>query len=144
MGSTDTAIAEPACIIGAMASAWINAILLAAILLRRGFLTADARLRRILPRLLLSCAGMGLATWGAVTWVWPGSFASTLEQAIALGIHDHGHETDLRGDLHRWHQEGASIGDDTVCDCLDAGVGIQVHERAVGARYMHIALNQGT
>jgi putative peptidoglycan lipid II flippase len=72
--------------IGAMASAWINAILLAAILLRRGFLTFDDRLRRIMPRLLLSCAGLGLSTWGVSNWVWPGSFASTLEQAIALCI----------------------------------------------------------
>jgi putative peptidoglycan lipid II flippase len=70
--------------IGAMASAWINAILLAAILLRRGFLTFDDRLRRIMPRLFLCCAGLGLATWAASSWVWPGSFASTFQQAIAL------------------------------------------------------------
>jgi putative peptidoglycan lipid II flippase len=70
--------------IGAMASAWVNAMLLAAILLRRGYLTFDDRLRRMLPRLFLCCAGLGAATWTAGDFLWPGGFASTLEQALAL------------------------------------------------------------
>lgn len=72
--------------IGAMAAAWVNAGLLAAILLRRGFLTFDERLRRVLPRLCLCGVGLGLAVWGAEAGLWPGRYASTLEQAIALAI----------------------------------------------------------
>lgn len=72
--------------IGAMAAAWVNAGLLAAILLRRGFLTFDERLRRVLPRLCLCGVGLGLAVWGAEAGLWPGPYASTLEQAIALAI----------------------------------------------------------
>jgi putative peptidoglycan lipid II flippase len=70
--------------IGAMVSAWVNAVLLAAILYRRGYLTLDARLKRTLPRLLLCCLGLGLATWGTVRWLWPGGGAAAQMQVAAL------------------------------------------------------------
>jgi putative peptidoglycan lipid II flippase len=72
--------------IGAMTSAWVNAILLAIILHRRGFLEFDARLRRTLPRLALCCVGLGLAVWAAVTWIWPGPFADIWTQAVSLTL----------------------------------------------------------
>ena len=43
--------------LGAMVSAWVNAILLGSILYRRGLLVLDARSKRTLPRLLLACIG---------------------------------------------------------------------------------------
>lgn len=52
----------------ALASAvtgWINVLALAAILSRRGHFTADTRLRRRLPRMLLAAGAMGLCLWGA-------------------------------------------------------------------------------
>lgn len=70
--------------IGAMASAWVNSLLLAIILVRRGFLTFDARLRRTLPRLFAACLGLGATVWAASIWLWPGPAAATLQQAIAL------------------------------------------------------------
>jgi putative peptidoglycan lipid II flippase len=70
--------------IGAMVSAWVNAILLGTILYRRGFLVLDARSKRTLPRLLLACAALGGATWGAVYLIWPGGQAGTEVQALSL------------------------------------------------------------
>jgi putative peptidoglycan lipid II flippase len=70
--------------IGAMVSAWVNAILLGTILYRRGFLVLDARAKRTLPRLLLACLALGAATWGAVYVIWPGQQAGTELQAISL------------------------------------------------------------
>ena len=70
--------------IGAMVSAWVNAILLGSILYRRGYLVLDARSKRTLPRLLLACVALGGATWGAVYFIWPGSQAGTEVQALSL------------------------------------------------------------
>ena len=44
-------------------SAWINAGLLALLLVRRGDFAADARLRRAIPRVLLASAAMAGALW---------------------------------------------------------------------------------
>ncbi|CAN0455713.1 unnamed protein product [Laminaria digitata] len=44
-------------------SAWINAALLALLLVRRGNFTADARLRRAIPRVLLASVAMAGALW---------------------------------------------------------------------------------
>lgn len=69
---------------GTMVAAWVNSGVLAAILLRRGFLTFDARLQRTLPRLFIACLGLGVVTWASSLYLWPGPGASTLQQAIAL------------------------------------------------------------
>ncbi|WP_448187431.1 murein biosynthesis integral membrane protein MurJ [Azospirillum sp. sgz301742] len=45
-------------------AAWINAGLLAWLLHRRGLFTADARLKRALPRMALATAALALALWG--------------------------------------------------------------------------------
>lgn len=45
-------------------TAWVNAALLARGLRRHGFFLADRRLRRRLPRMVLSAAGMGAALYG--------------------------------------------------------------------------------
>ncbi|GAB6052512.1 murein biosynthesis integral membrane protein MurJ [Magnetospira thiophila] len=44
-------------------SAWLNTVLLAIILARRGHLSLDRRFLGRLPRTLLACAGMGAALW---------------------------------------------------------------------------------
>lgn len=44
-------------------SAWFNATALAVLLVRRGHLEFDARLRRCVPRLILASALMGVAVW---------------------------------------------------------------------------------
>ena len=43
--------------------AWLNAATLAVLLVRRGHLAFDARLRRCVPRLILASAAMALAVW---------------------------------------------------------------------------------
>ena len=65
-------------------SAWLNAGLLAWLLLRRGHLNADARLGRALPRMLLSAAGLGLALWLAAGWLAAPLSGSTGERIGAL------------------------------------------------------------
>jgi putative peptidoglycan lipid II flippase len=49
--------------LGTAGAAWLNCAMLYFTLRRRGFLELDRRLRRALPRLLLSAAGMGIALW---------------------------------------------------------------------------------
>lgn len=47
---------------------WLNALLLAATLVRRGQFVADARLRERLPRILGACVAMALAVFAASRW----------------------------------------------------------------------------
>jgi putative peptidoglycan lipid II flippase len=54
---------------GTSISAWINAGLLATILSRRGYLVADARLKRRLVRMVLASAIMGAALWAGLQGV---------------------------------------------------------------------------
>lgn len=70
--------------IAAMTAAWLNALLLAVGLYRRGYLIPDARLKRFLPRLVLAVIGMGAAVWGAIDWLWPGVAAPVWHQAALL------------------------------------------------------------
>jgi putative peptidoglycan lipid II flippase len=49
--------------LGTSISAWINCAILAAILQRRRYLVADARLRHRLPRMMVASALMGIALW---------------------------------------------------------------------------------
>lgn len=70
--------------IGATASAWVNTILLGAVLYRRGLFVLDARSKRTLPRLLLACIALGAVTWGAVRSLWLGNYATTEMQALSL------------------------------------------------------------
>lgn len=50
-------------------SAWVNCLLLALVLQRRGHLSADAGLRRSLPRMLLASAGMAAVLLAAERWL---------------------------------------------------------------------------
>ena len=52
-------------------AAWLNTVLLALGLRRRGYLALDDRLKRRLPRIALASALMGLALWGAGRWFAP-------------------------------------------------------------------------
>jgi putative peptidoglycan lipid II flippase len=55
---------------------------------RRGFLSFDARLRRTLPRLLVSAAGMGIALWFGIKALQPylndGEFARMIALAVLV------------------------------------------------------------
>jgi putative peptidoglycan lipid II flippase len=65
---------------------WVNALLLAAVLRRRGFLRFDARFRWRVPRTLLATAGMALALFiltGLLQHWLTGSF---IERAGALTL----------------------------------------------------------
>jgi putative peptidoglycan lipid II flippase len=53
---------------------WLNAMLLYRTLVKREHFIADARLQRTLPRMLLSCAIMGVALWLAADWLEPWLF----------------------------------------------------------------------
>lgn len=56
-------LAQVGLAVGTSLSAWVNAGLLAWLLHRRGLFTADARLRRNLPRMALAAAGMAVILW---------------------------------------------------------------------------------
>lgn len=58
-------LAQVGLAVATSASAWINAGLLAVLLHRRGLFTADARLRRNLPRMAVAALAMGAAMWAA-------------------------------------------------------------------------------
>lgn len=64
-------------------SAWLNAVLLALALRRRGHFAPDAQLRKRLPRILAATAAMAIVLWGllpvAARW-----FAGPGEQRIAV------------------------------------------------------------
>ena len=62
-------------------SGWLNAALLARGLHRRGYFTADRRLRRRLPRMALATAAMGLALWAV-----SGALAGPLGASLGTGI----------------------------------------------------------
>jgi len=52
-------------------SAWLNAVLLARALFRRGFLSLDARLKARLPRIALASLIMGAALWALLRGLLP-------------------------------------------------------------------------
>lgn len=70
--------------VAAMVAAWLNALMLALGLYRRGYLVLDARSRRFLPRIILAVTAMGGVTWGAIDLLWPGIVAPVWHQAAAL------------------------------------------------------------
>jgi putative peptidoglycan lipid II flippase len=65
---------------------WLNAMLLYRTLAKREHFTADARLQRTLPMILLSSAIMGVALWLAADWLEPWLFPtqSALVRGTAL------------------------------------------------------------
>ncbi len=71
---------------------WVNAMLLGAVLHRRGFLRFDARFRRRVPRMVLATGGMAVALFaltGLLNGVLLGSFverASALAALIGAGL----------------------------------------------------------
>ncbi|PKR54651.1 murein biosynthesis integral membrane protein MurJ [Thalassospira marina] len=67
-------------------SSWINAISLGTILRKRNHLTFDDRLKRRVPRIILSSAVMGLALWAAITFFWNAGYDAILRAAIMAGI----------------------------------------------------------
>jgi putative peptidoglycan lipid II flippase len=67
-------------------SAWINAGLLAWLLVRRGHFVADARLRRAIPRTLLASAAMAGALWFAQDALSGIADADAARAAVVLAI----------------------------------------------------------
>ena len=65
-------------------SSWLNVLVLAVVLHRRGHLQLDARLRHRLPRTALASTGMGAARWFALPTLMPRLLGSELERALAL------------------------------------------------------------
>ncbi len=66
------------------AAAWVNASLLGATLMKRGFYVPDARLKSRLPRLALACLIMGLGLWAGAAGAAPYLAASFIEGVLAL------------------------------------------------------------
>ena len=70
---------------------WVNALLLMALLHRRGHFSLDARSRRVLPRIAAATVGMAVALWAMDRWAAPffaGPFALrsfALAVVISLG-----------------------------------------------------------
>jgi putative peptidoglycan lipid II flippase len=62
-------------------SGWLNAALLARGLHKRGYFTADARLRRRLPRMLLATAAMTAALWAVST-----ALAGPIDASTGSGV----------------------------------------------------------
>ncbi|MCH8001425.1 MAG: murein biosynthesis integral membrane protein MurJ [Proteobacteria bacterium] len=67
-------------------AAWLNTVLLAVALRRRGFLTLDARLKGRLPRVALASLVMGLALWAAARWLGPWFEAALWWRIAGLAI----------------------------------------------------------
>ena len=67
-------------------AAWLNAVLLAVALRRRGFLTLDARLKGRLPRVALASLVMGLALWAGARWLGPWFEATIWLRVASLAI----------------------------------------------------------
>ena len=67
-------------------AAWINAVLLAAGLRRRGFLTPDQRLKSRLSRILIASLVMGAGLWGAAVWLEPWFDSDLVTRSAGLAI----------------------------------------------------------
>ncbi len=67
-------------------SSWINALSLATILRKRDHLTFDDRLKRRIPRIILSSALMGLALWAAIFFFWNTGYEAIWRTAVMGGI----------------------------------------------------------
>lgn len=63
---------------------WLNAVLLAVVLFRRGFLQADARLKSRLPRTILATAAMSAALLGMLPLAQPWLSGPFIQRASAL------------------------------------------------------------
>jgi len=68
------------------ASSWLNAALLAYILLRRGHFILDARLKSRLPRTLLACMGMAAFLAWALDYLGAALAAGEPQRIFALGL----------------------------------------------------------
>ena len=72
--------------IATSASAWINAGLLLFVLMRRGHFAFDARLLRLLPRILVACAAMAVVLWAAEFALSAFAAADVWQRALALAV----------------------------------------------------------
>ncbi len=65
-------------------AAWLNTVVLAVMLVRRGGLGIDAQLRQRIPRILVATAAMGLALWFANQALVPALDGSVVARVLAL------------------------------------------------------------
>jgi putative peptidoglycan lipid II flippase len=72
--------------IAASVSAWMNAVLLALALRRRGHMKLDARLTQRWPRIVLASLGMGAALYGGALVLAPWLSGSEMVRAVALAM----------------------------------------------------------
>ncbi|GAB2175627.1 murein biosynthesis integral membrane protein MurJ [Dongia sp. agr-C8] len=72
--------------LGTAGAAWINCALLYLTLRRRGLLVIDAKLKRTLPRLFLSAAGLGLALYFGIKPLEPYLAEGEVVRALALAV----------------------------------------------------------
>jgi putative peptidoglycan lipid II flippase len=68
--------------LGTSISSWLNALLLAWLLHRRGLFAADRRLKRALPRLALATAGCAGALWATHFHLGAAAFAGVLSERV--------------------------------------------------------------
>jgi putative peptidoglycan lipid II flippase len=67
-------------------ASWLNTVLLAVGLRRRGYLTLDARTKARLPRIALASVAMGAALWGLFQWLEPGFDGGIFSRVLALAL----------------------------------------------------------
>jgi putative peptidoglycan lipid II flippase len=81
-------LGAPGIAAASVAAGWVNALLLFAVLMRRGHWTSDRALLSRLPRLALAAAGMGLGLWYALPFFEPmlGHGTHLGEHALGLAI----------------------------------------------------------
>ena len=72
--------------LGTAGAAWVNCTLLYVTLRRRGYLVPDPRLKRAVPRLLLSALGLGLALWFGIKPLAPYLADGEVVRALALAV----------------------------------------------------------
>jgi putative peptidoglycan lipid II flippase len=81
-------IGAPGIAVASAIAGWVNAALLAGLLMRRGFYKGDAGLIRRVPRILVATLLMGAALWYGADWLAPSlsSDAPFLAQVHALAL----------------------------------------------------------
>jgi putative peptidoglycan lipid II flippase len=67
-------------------AAWLNAGALAWMLVRRGHWTADARLRKRVPRALMATAGLAAGIWFAIVWLAEPLAGTTVQRIGSLAV----------------------------------------------------------
>jgi putative peptidoglycan lipid II flippase len=79
-----TSLAQVGIALASSLSGWLNALLLGVILMRRGHLVADQRLKSRALRMAGATLGMGVVLWFALRWLAPPLAHPDLMGVVAL------------------------------------------------------------